>query len=107
MTRYKKIAAAGAAVAALGAGGAAVANATGGENDKPIKGSALDKASAAALAHTGQGFVSDTEVGDEESLYEVEVTLDNGDETDVQLNAGFDVVGEKTDTPNANEKAGE
>ena len=46
--------------------------------DTPITGPALDKASAAALEHTGEGRVTETEVGDEESYYEVEVTLDDG-----------------------------
>ncbi|MBA2343080.1 MAG: hypothetical protein H0V85_06460 [Thermoleophilaceae bacterium] len=55
------------------------------ESEAPITGSALEQAEAAALAETGQGTVTGTEVGDEESKYEVEVTLDNGDERDVQL----------------------
>ena len=93
------IAASALAVVAL-AGGAGVASAAGGGGDDrepAIAGTALDRASAAALAHTGQGTVSDTEVGDEESYYEVEVTLDDGRQTDVQLDRSFTVVGEKTD----------
>ena len=108
MTRRKKIIAIGASVLALGAGGAAVASATGvvGEdaNETPISGSALEQASAAALAETGQGTVSDTEVGDEESMYEVEVTLDNGDERDVQLDENFNVVGGETDAAGSAEQ---
>jgi uncharacterized membrane protein YkoI len=65
--------------------------------DKAIKGSALDKASAAALAYMGGGKVTGTEVGDEESYYEVEVTNDDGSQTDVQLDKSFDVVGSETD----------
>ena len=42
-----------------------------------------------------------TEVGDEESLYEVEVTLADGSQTDVQLDQNFVVVGSKTDGPGA------
>lgn len=38
-----------------------------------------------------------TEVGDEESYYEVEVTLDNGSEVDVQLDESFAVVGSEGD----------
>ena len=61
MTRNKKIIAVAASVAALGAGGAAIASATGAgplgeENEKPINGPALEQASAAALAHTGPGL---------------------------------------------------
>ncbi len=109
MTRNKKIIAVAACVAALGGGGAAVASATGavGEgNEKPINGPALERASTAALAHTGQGAVSDTEVGDEESYYEVEVTLDNGSQTDVQLDRDFNVVGSETDQGGEDEKGG-
>jgi uncharacterized membrane protein YkoI len=111
MTRRKKIIAIGASVLALGAGGAAIASATGvvGEDDDetetPITGSALEQAEAAALAETGEGTVSGTEVGDEESMYEVEVTLDNGDERDVQLDENFNVVGGETDA--AGEEEGE
>jgi uncharacterized membrane protein YkoI len=112
MDRVKGIAAALAAVAALGVGGAAIASAAGGGDsstaqesaedakegpDQAIGGSDLDKASAAALQHTGGGTVSDTEVGDEESYYEVEVTLDDGSQTDVQLDRGFNVVGSEAD----------
>ena len=54
--------------------------------------------SAAALAATGGGTVTETEVGDEESYYEVEVRLDNGDQVDVQLDEAFTVVGGEQDT---------
>ncbi len=98
MTR--KIALIAAAVLALGAltAGIAVAAGSGGDAaDKPIAGAALDRAKAAALAHTGEGRVTGTEVGDEESYYEVEVTLDNGGQVDVQLDKSFDVVGFEND----------
>ena len=102
MTRNKKIIAVVASVAALGGGGAAIASATGAgplgdDSEAPINGPGLERASAAALAHTGEGTVSDTEVGDEESYYEVEVTLDDGSQTDVQLDRDFNVVGDETD----------
>lgn len=110
MTRNRKIAAVAASIAALGAGGAAVASATGAgplgdDSEKPIEGAALDRASAAALAHTGQGSVTETEVGDEQSRYEVEVTLDDGSQTDVQLDRDFNVVGSEAD--GAEEAGGE
>ena len=69
--------------------------------DTPITGDALARASEAALAFTGGGTVTATEVGDEESLYEVEVTLADGSQTDVQLDQNFVVVGSKTDGPGA------
>ncbi|MCW2961149.1 MAG: hypothetical protein JWM90_1536, partial [Thermoleophilia bacterium] len=76
------------ALASLGGGGYALAGGLTEDQkespDKAISGSALDKASEAALAATGGGEVTGTEVGDEESYYEVEVTK-NGTSTDVQL----------------------
>lgn len=65
--------------------------------DTPISGAALERASDAALAHTGGGRVTETEVADEESYYEVEVTLDDGTQVDVQLDEQFEVVGEEAD----------
>jgi uncharacterized membrane protein YkoI len=67
----------------------------------PITGEALAKASQAALAFTGGGTVTATEVGDEESLYEVEVTLADGSQVDVQLDQNFVVVDTKTEAPGA------
>ena len=90
-------------IAALAVGGAAIAGAAGGdddgnEHDKAISGQALDRASAAALQATGGGKVTETEVGDEESYYEVEVTRDDGSQVDVQLDRGFEVVGSDGDS---------
>lgn len=95
--RTKLIAAAACVVAALGIG-TGIAVATGGDDaEVPIRGEALGKASAAALAHTGTGRVTDTEVGDEEAYYEVEVTLDGGRVVDVELDERFQVVGSQAD----------
>jgi hypothetical protein len=41
--------------------------------------------------------VTDTEVGDEESYYEIEVTRDDGSQVDVQLDRSFQVVGDEAD----------
>ena len=108
MTKRTKVLISGAAVAALAAGGAGVALGTGGGDDteKPISGSALDEASAAALAHTGGGEVTETETGDEESYYEVEVTLPDGSQTDVQLDRSFNVVGDEADDGEEDERDG-
>jgi uncharacterized membrane protein YkoI len=87
------------AAGALIAGGAAIAGAAGVDDDateRPISGDALEKAEAAALADT-PGRVTGTEVGDEESLYEVEVTREDGSQVDVQLDRGFNVVSSATD----------
>ena len=97
MTRKLKTALLAAAIVA--AGGAGVALATGDDDatEKPIRGDALDRARAAALQHTGGGRVTATEVGDEESPYEVEVTRADGSQVDVQLDRGFKVVGAEDD----------
>ena len=93
-------------VAALGAASGGIAVAAGGDDDAtqtPITGSDLQRASDAALAETGGGRVTGTEVGDEESYYEVEVTLDDGRQVDVQLDRSFDVVGSDADRDSARE----
>jgi uncharacterized membrane protein YkoI len=87
---------------ALIAGGAAIAGAAGGDDDateRPISGSALEKAKAAALA-AEPGRVTGTEVGDEESYYEVEVTRADGSQVDVQLDRDFKVVSSAADSEN-------
>ncbi|HYF26058.1 MAG TPA: PepSY domain-containing protein [Baekduia sp.] len=85
-----------AAAAALAAGGVALAGA-GDDTETPITGAALERASDAALAHTGGGRVTGTETGDEESRYEVEVTRPDGSQVDVQLDERFRVVGSAGD----------
>jgi hypothetical protein len=101
MRRKTKIAIATTALAGGAVAGTAGFAAAGGADDDateaPITGTALEKATAAALEHTGGGTVTGTEVGDEESLYEVEVTLDSGGQVDVQLDEAFNVVGSEGD----------
>ena len=67
------------------------------EVDVPITGPDLEKASAVALEHMGEGRVTETEIEDEESYYEVEVTLGDGSQVDVQLDEQFNVVGTEAD----------
>jgi len=88
------IAAGAAVVLAGGVAGAAVAGSgDDDETERPIPAADLEQASDAALAETGGGTVTGTEVDDEESKYEVEVTLDDGTQVDVQLDEDFNVVG--------------
>jgi uncharacterized membrane protein YkoI len=102
MKNRDKLLIVGASAIALAAGGAGVAAATGGDDsERAITGGALQRASAAALDATGGGQVTETEVGDEESYYEVEVTLDDGSQTDVQLDRQFNVVGQSADEESA------
>ena len=94
--KTKGIIAAG-VVAAVGIG-AGVAVATGGDDhEAPITGSANEKAAEAALEHVGEGRVTETEVGDEEGYYEVEVTKDDGSQTDVHLDRDFNVTSVESD----------
>jgi len=87
------IAAGAAVVLAGGVAGAAVAGSgDDDETERPIPAADLEQASDAALAETGGGKVTGTEVDDEESKYEVEVTLDDGTQVDVQLDEDFNVV---------------
>ena len=101
----RKIIAVVALVLAAAAVAASLAVGSGGPDDEtPITGTALERASAAALAHTGGGRVTETEAGDEEGAYEVEVTLPDGSQVDVHLDASFGVVG---DEPEGNESESE
>ena len=94
MKKRTKIIVTGAAVVALSAAGTGVALSSSDDDgtEVPITGVELERASAAALAATGGGTVTETEKGDEESLYEVEVTLDDGSQVDVQLDEAFNLV---------------
>src|SRR5262245_1670698 len=93
-------------VTAIAGVGIAQAASGGDESQQPITGTALEQASAAALEHTGGGRVTETEVGDEESYYEVEVTMDDGRQIDVQLDKSFNVVGDKVDHDRSNDADG-
>ena len=101
MKTKTRITIAAAAIIAIGGGAAISAAATSEDSDTPITGTDLQQASKVALAHTGQGRVTDTEAGDEESYYQVEVTLDDGTQVDVQLDKAFHVVASRADTENA------
>ena len=111
MKRSSKIIA-GVAFAGAVATGAGVAAAGGGSDDstegpdRAITGDALQQAEKAALAETGEGRVTGTEVGDEESYYEVEVTLDDGRQVDVQLDESFAVVSSAADVEDSGEAGG-
>ena len=99
--RIKKWVIAGAAVAALGVGGTALASGVGSDDNggtrddgagKPITGPALGKASAIAIDHVGGGRVTGTEFQDEEGYYEVEVTRGDGSQVDVHLDSHYNVL---------------
>ncbi len=94
----KRIAVVLAAAAVVTAGTVGAARALSGDDDtheheRPIPASERDRAEQAALEETGGGTVTGTEVDDEESKYEVEVTLGDGHRVDVRLDESFHVVG--------------
>jgi hypothetical protein len=98
MNKRTKVALVAASALVAAATSAGIASAVGGDDrETPITGQDLERATAAALKHTGGGKVTETEVGDEESYYEVEVTLPDGTQVDVQLDEQFNVVGGETD----------
>jgi hypothetical protein len=82
-------------------GGIAIASGVGGGDDKPLTGATLQKASSAALAHTGGGTVVESEVGDDGAAYDVEVRLANGRTVEVQLDGQYQVLGQEADDDGA------
>jgi hypothetical protein len=106
MKRNVALIAALAVTAAAVTAGFAIAGGVG-DNDKPLTGSALEKATAAALAHTGGGTVVETEVGDDGAAYGVEVRLADGRQVEVELDESFRVVGQAADDDGKNEQDGQ
>ena len=92
MEKKRKLIAGGALALLVTAGGTGLAIASGGDDEQPLTGSALDRASAAALEHAGGGTVIESEAGDEGAAYGVEIRLDDGSVVDVALDANFHVV---------------
>lgn len=95
MNRLSKGIIAAAAVAGVAAGGVGIAGASGAtdtDDDIPITGDAYDSAVAAALAETGGGEVTETEI-EEDGTYEVEITMDDGTQLEVMLDESFGVIG--------------
>lgn len=94
--RTKAIIATAGAIAALGAGGAAIATATGGEDgerDERITGPAADKAQGAALAKAPGGTVEGVERADDGAQgYEVEIKAKDGSNLEVVVDPQFRVV---------------
>jgi uncharacterized membrane protein YkoI len=104
MQRRTRWIAGGAVAVAVLATGAGVAVATGGDDDTPLTGTSLEKATSAALAETGGGTVTETEVGDDGAAYSVEVRLDDGTQVEVNLDENFDVIGQENDDDGPNDR---
>jgi uncharacterized membrane protein YkoI len=99
--RFIEIGAGVLAVAALAGGG--VAWATAHDDDTPLTGTAFERATKAALAHTGGGTVTESEAGDDGAAYSVEVRLRDGKQVEVNLDEQFRVVGQEGDDDSAGE----
>jgi len=101
MNRKRIIVIGATAVAAIAAtAGIAVAGGVG-DDDKPLAGFNLQKATAAALAHTGGGTITETEIGDDGAAYGVKVRLEDGRQVEVNLDENFQVVGQERDDDGA------
>ncbi|CAN5880225.1 hypothetical protein BH23ACT12_BH23ACT12_22050 [soil metagenome] len=100
MERNKKMwVAGGVLVLAMAADATAAVAGVDGGDDRPITGESLKKASAAALEATGGGKVTETETGDEDGAYEVEVTMSDGSRVDVHLDPNFKVISQDHRAP--------
>jgi uncharacterized membrane protein YkoI len=101
----KKIAVLAVLVLAVGAVSAGFAIAAGGgDDDRPLTGTSLERATDAALAHTGGGTVVETEIGDDGAAYGVEIRLADGRVVEVELDESFDVIGQENDDDGANDR---
>jgi hypothetical protein len=108
MNRRTKLIAGGVVAVALVGGGTAIALAGGvGDDDKPLTGTTLDRAVAAALEATGGGTVTETEGGDDGAAYGVEVRLEDGSQVEVNLDENFNVIGQAADDDGVNDHDGD
>jgi uncharacterized membrane protein YkoI len=82
-----------AAAAVIGVGGVVWSSASADE----LRGEHLDRASRAAIDAVGGGRVTDSEKGDEDGAYEIEVTKDDGTQVDVHLDERYQVLSQDPD----------
>jgi hypothetical protein len=85
------------AVAAVAVTVGVAAPAVGDDDETPLSGATLARASAAALQHTGGGTVVDSETGDDGAAYGVEIRLADGTQVEVTLDGEFNVIGQEAD----------
>jgi len=109
MKLNRKVVAVGAAIVALGAGGAGIAYAVSGGSDETVTGASADEAKAAALAAVPGGTVIEIERqdGDGPGAYEVEVKRPDGSQVEVHVNSKFQVVGQASDDDTGSESENE
>lgn len=110
MTRKRKALVAFASVAVLGGGGAGVAQAVGGDDEKnepAHTGPDADRAKAAAVQAVGGGTAGDVEREEENgAIWEVEVKKLDGSTVEVKLDGSFAKVAIEADTGSESEDAG-
>jgi uncharacterized membrane protein YkoI len=69
------------------------------QGEAPITGDAYAQATKVALGFTGGGKVTQTHLADQEGYYQVEVTMPDGRQTDVNMDQTFKILGTKTEPP--------
>jgi Peptidase propeptide and YPEB domain len=108
MNRKKLAASVAAVILALGAGGAGVAYATGGDSGERVTGPDAAKAKSAALEAAGGGTVTEIEQddGNGTGAFEVEVRRDDGSQVEVHLDRDLNVVGQEADDDGPNDEDG-
>lgn len=82
-----------ASAAILGAAGFTIAA----DDDRPLEGRTYGRATTAALDHVGGGKVIETESGDGDAAYGVEIRRRDGSVVEVELDDGFDVIATEAD----------
>ncbi len=106
MRRTWKALLVGAAVIAVVAVAAGFGLGASGEDDEPLAGSQLERATTAALEAVGPGEVVGTEAGDDDgAAYEVEVLLSDGSQVEVQLDRDFAVIATEADDDGAGDES--
>ena len=101
----RRIAIATAALAGAGAVAGGAALAASGDDEQPLTGATLERATDAALRATKGGVVLETETGDDGAAYEVEVRLPDGRVVELALDERFAVVGREADDDGAEDGA--
>jgi Peptidase propeptide and YPEB domain len=106
--KKKLVAGVAVVILAVGAGGAGIAYATGGNSAEQVTGPDAEKAKSAAIAAVGGGTVTEIERddGDGTGAFEVEVKRDNGSQVEEHLDRDLNVVGEGADEDGPNDKDG-
>jgi len=98
MTRQRKLVIAGVAVLALGAGGAGIAQAVGGDAEEQVTGPQADRAKQAAIESAGGGRVVGIEREDEgRTAWEVEVRQRDGSQVELELSRDLERVAVETE----------